>query len=286
VYFLVPDEKVYIPGAGKCIYCPPKAPEADKLEREHIISHTLGGKLILHNASCRDCSSLINREIENPCLKQFWLAPRTHLDLPTSNPRTTLRIGTWDDTGDNRLPENMTKVNFKFEKVPVDEHPGITFLPVFQRPRILLGNPPSGGVGPVGFWNSPIQRMPKAPQGKRAADMQPFAIGPIARMIAKIAHGVAVAELGLGAFEPLLPDIIMGRSDHIFHLVGNISKRGRKRIALHRITLELEQGFIVANVQLFARLRGPIFQAVVGRPDLSAFKNRESEFIKTSAAPA
>lgn len=286
MFFLVPDVKVYIPGAGKCIYCPPNALKPDKLEREHIIAHTLGGKLILHNASCRDCASLINREIESPCLKQFWLAPRTHLALPTSDPRTTLRIGTWDDTGDDRLPESMAKVNFKFEEILVDEHPGITFLPVFQRPRILLGNPPSAGVGPVGFWNSPIRRMPRAPQGKRVADVQPFAVGPIARMIAKIAHGAAVAELGLDAFEPLLPDIIMGRSDHIFHLVGNVSKRGRKRVALHRITLELEQGFIVANVQLFARLRGPIFQAVVGRPDLSAFKKRESEFIKASAARA
>jgi hypothetical protein len=48
---------------------------------------------------------------------------------------------------------------------------------------------------------------------------RPIHITPFTRMLAKIAHSYAVAELGVDAFEPLLPPLILGQSldlpDHV-----------------------------------------------------------------------
>jgi hypothetical protein len=41
-----------------------------------------------------------------------------------------------------------------------------------------------------------------------------------ARMIAKIAHAFAVADQGLDKFTPLLPDVVLGRSDNLADLIG------------------------------------------------------------------
>lgn len=41
-----------------------------------------------------------------------------------------------------------------------------------------------------------------------------------ARLLAKIAHGYAVAEYGLGGFIPCNQDIILGQSDDCFSTVG------------------------------------------------------------------
>jgi hypothetical protein len=45
----------------------------------------------------------------------------------------------------------------------------------------------------------------------------PIHLHPFSRMLAKIAHGYAIAELGYGTFEELLPDFILGRMPNSRH---------------------------------------------------------------------
>jgi hypothetical protein len=91
------------------------------------------------------------------------------------------------------------------------------------------------------------------------------------RMLAKIAHGFASAELGLCNFEPLLPDLILGRTTKFHHLIG-----GPGRIADadtnggHRLRLEVMRSAVdgkhyhAVNIQLFAPLGAPEYYVLVG----------------------
>lgn len=285
MFFLLPDSKAYLPGPGRCIYCPPGAPANSLLRREHIIAKKLGGTLVLHAACCDDCQALINKEIETPCLTRTWLAARTHLNMKTSTPRATLPMGTWD-ASIKGLPGNMAEANFSFEEVPITEHPFVILMLSFKPPGIMRGVAPQADFEAVKFGAYTPGRPRRFPKGidRAYGEMQPVNPTAVGRMIAKIGHGAAVAELGLDAFTPLLPDIITGRSPCVPYLVGTSPFHHRKRRSSHRITLNLENGFIVANVQLFAQTGAPIYQAVVGRPVLAVFKDRIGALLRASKA--
>jgi hypothetical protein len=219
--------------------------------------------LVLHDASCLSCAEKINREIETPAMKFMWLDARTHLGLPTSSPPTHLKVGTWDDNG--QTWPNMDEVNFEFKRVPVGDHPFRVMQPQFLEPGIFFNRQMTENFEVVGLEAHIGGGQPPDPGPERkSAYFQPFSPELICRMVAKIAHGAAVAELGLDAFNPFLPDLIMGRSKFLSHYIGSPRQRGRKRDALHTISLELSRGFLIANVGLFSILGLRPFQAVVG----------------------
>jgi hypothetical protein len=89
----------------------------------------------------------------------------------------------------------------------------------------------------------------------------------LARMLAKIGHGYAMAELGLGSFKPLLTDIILNRPPmHIGHYVGGLFGHMPKADDLHLITLSdfWRRNLVVVEVQLFADRELPVYVVVVG----------------------
>lgn len=259
----LPESRTYLPGAGRCIYCWPMKLSTDGLTREHIIPKALRGNLILHKAACEQCMATINNQIETPTLQLMWQTPRTHLNM--SKRRTTLPYGTWV-AETSELPQNMHEVDFEFEELPVDEHPNTIMLPKFGPPGLLWGLQPSSTFTLTGVS---VYRDPDAPNpsvtGRQAAEFQPFSPDAICRSIAKISHAAAVAEFGFDAFLPMLPDIILGRNSNISHLVGSTLTRGRRREALHEITLFVSRGHLLAKVQLFAKYGLQPFLAVVGR---------------------
>lgn len=273
------EAKTYLPGPGRCIYCWPKRHTTDRLDREHVIPKTLGGKLVLHTASCRECSGIINKEIENPTLQRMWIAPRTHLGMPTSNPKQTLPLGTWTaETSD--LPKSMDEVDFNFEQLAVEKHPFTIIFPRFAPPGILWGEQPKTTFTMTGLsaYQDPSAPQPQI-QHKQSAEFQPFSPDIVCRSIAKIAHGAAVAELGMEAFSPMLPGIILGHDQNICHLVGSTLMRGRKKQSLHEITLYVARGLVLAKVQLFARYGMQPFLVVVGRASIELLRWRISALL-------
>jgi len=260
---VLPSEKTYLPGAGQCIYCWPATTTTSNLGREHIIPDKLGGKLILHQAACKGCERAINREIETPALTRMWLQPRTHLRMKTSAPKTSLPIGTW--TADRSDWPNMDEVDFAFEDISLEQHPFRIVVPRFKPPGILWRQPLSTKFDMVGISAyAPTPNLPKA-LGTQSAVFQPFSPDIICRSIAKVAHSAAIAELGLNAFEPLLPRVILGKDLNISHLVGSSLTKGRVQQSLHRIELRVSGEYVVAKVQLFARYGIQPFLAVVGK---------------------
>jgi hypothetical protein len=120
------------------------------------------------------------------------------------------------------------------------------------------------------------------PPGERAGIFEPFSPNVTFRSIAKIAHGAAVAELGVDAFEPFLPDIIMGRSPYISRFIGCSPIKGRRQPNLHEIVLSTRRGFVVAQVQLFAKFGLRPFLAVVGQPKEALLKWHRSSALTVS----
>lgn len=262
MHIILPPSKTYRPGPMRCIYCTKYDGE---LSKEHIIPKKLGGKLVLHKASCKACAKIINEQIETPLLSEFLKSPRTHLGMPTSRPLEKLPIGRWK-APTSELPENMGNVDFRFDQIPVRDHPFRLPLPVFLPPGILWNKPPSVTFTLTGIQlHTDGRPNPPNAQGEQTAEFQKFSPDILLRFIAKIAHGAAVAELGLEAFPPLLPDIIRGKSSYISHLVGNITGRriSGKNFFQHKITIVLRLQYIVAIVRLFS-VPHP-YAAVVGR---------------------
>jgi HNH endonuclease len=257
MHIILPQSKTYLPGPLRCIYCQEYNGQLDKLSREHVIPRKLGGKLVLHHASCKNCACTINKQIETPILAEFLKQPGTHLKMPTSKPVNTLPIGRW---------KTPTKADLRFDEVPLEHHPFRLTLPRFAPPGILWDEAPSIRFMLIGFETYFDGRpYPPGTPGEQTGTFFPFKPDIFLRFIAKIAHGAAVSELGLNAFSPLLPDIILGKSPYISHLAGNVIGRriSHRNNFQHTITMVLRRGYIVAIIRLFNVTHS--YVAVVGR---------------------
>lgn len=93
-------------------------------------------------------------------------------------------------------------------------------------------------------------------------------IASFARMLCKIALGVAHYTFGPDAFTPVAREFIKEGRGHPNHFVGGFADVSGAPTAppgtLHNIGLFHHQGLLVATIQLFAPANGPVNYAVVG----------------------
>ena len=263
---VLPQEKTFLPGPGRCIYCWPTDNPPGPFGREHIIAQKLGGKLILHQASCKDCEELINREIENPSLNRIWISSRAQLGLPSSRPRTTVKVARWKGKP-GEFPKDLTdpRLDGHWDEVPLSNRAFAILLPRFSPPALLYDKQGIKDLDIIGLDHH-VEGLNVEKPDYVTAIAEPMNTAILARFLAKVAHGAAVAVLGMDTFEPALTAIIKGDSDVIGDYVGSSRRRGLSHPdALHQITLETHGGFLVARVQLFARFGLRPYQVVVGR---------------------
>lgn len=260
----LPASKTY-EAANRCIYC---GDDAVPLTREHIMPFSLGGELIFPKASCTPCAKEIQK-YEGDCLNWTFLQARTFLKLPMYDParrKTDLRLGAF--RGDERFPD-LTD-NFRFESVPVDQHPAAVIVPKFGLPGILCQKTPVETFEVTGLNSVHLNGAPPSHigvQGERAGNFIRFSPDRLCQFIAKMAHSAATVELGQDAFDPMLPKLIRNLSGYASHLVGSpMRNRWPKTTSLHRIWLDLDGGYVVAYVQLFSRYGLMPYVAVVGTP--------------------
>src|SRR5713101_4559866 len=134
----------------------------------------------------------------------------------------------------------------------------LTFaLPIFPPPGILSGLPPATTWQPRAWYCINHEEVRKTVQKHSGTGL---AIGPIktlafAQMLAKIAHSYAVAQMGLDTFNPLLLDLIFGRTTVVTHLVGGDLKVPPPASWLHHLDLHREhlaegRKFVVADIRL------------------------------------
>lgn len=257
--------KTYLP-VGLCIYCGTTEPP---LSDEHIIPYALGGKLILPTASCDECAK-VTSQVEQQNLRGIYWPSRTHMKLPTRRPRERPK------TFEVSVEKDGVEV---VKDLPIADHPGLHMAFDFDPPHALYGLPPLGMVRTGRLSLRPIAEDNErrlARLGGRVT-MRAGRVGydapTFARMLAKTGHAYATAELGVGAFHPLLLDAIL-RNDlsQLAWLVGGkpsvVPGEGRHRITVDIRRVEVGRyswkSYVVVDLSLFTDLEMPTYTIVAG----------------------
>lgn len=240
------------PPVGRCIYCP----SSESLGKEHIIALSLNGALILPKASCPNCAKATG-EIERVCARESFGQFRLRHGFRSRKKHVrTLNLSIETQGADGQVSNRP---------VAIADLPDVLFLLRFKHTAgVLLGQTnDTSNVEPwirLGGGAKPIV-------GDTVARFDAFSF---ARMLAKIGHSFAVAELGISSFRPLVLDFLFGRSDKLSSLVGGSFDEPVLATALHWLRLRdhvdfaSRRHFIVANIRLFACLGAPTYHVVVG----------------------
>lgn len=253
------QNKLYTP-VGHCIYCDEDG-ITSTLRNEHIVPRALGGTLILPKASCKRCEG-VTSYIEGAVTRDMLGAFRATRGLPTRRPKerpTHFRMVF--DYGRHQITR----------AVPTALFPSCIAMPMLNPPRMISGAKPTNIVGNYIMVRIPSNLNPAIDvTGTRHVGFKVNIKTPsFMRMIAKIAHSFAVAEYGLGSFEPLLPDFILGKELDGSYYVGGFGRQDPPRTRHdHLLRLEdLHHGgrrYLAATIRLFGNLGMPVYRAIVG----------------------
>lgn len=255
------------PPVGRCIYCGSTIysdkPNSRRLPlgAEHVIAEGLGGKLELPEASCQQCEIITGRLVEGDILLRTLKALRMHLKIRGKSKPTTLPLRVTD--------HNKQELEIQ---VPVEDYPVILNMPAFGLPPIFRDGP-GGNQIVYGFRivllnYSPLEFQRKYNFGTFASPH--WDTHMLFRMLGKIGHAFAAAEIGVDHFKPALIDMILrGTPDYFNHIGGEPDlARDPPSKSLHEIGLGYQRAngkdYVVAKIRLFANHMGPIYYVVVG----------------------
>lgn len=248
---------------GHCIYCGARNCE---LGDEHIIPESLNGHAVLPDASCGSCEAKI-------CKIEGYLARRTFWSL-------RLFFNFRSKRSKNKRPgyldiELSDGTHTYYKRSDIQDAPITTLLFAFQPPGILLGLPPTDTFKNSRMWwlsSGDTDAYMRQLRGQRLR-IGPFRHRTFARLLAKIGRGLAVAELGEEAFQPIpsLCDMILGRSDDLPYLVGGDFDIKPPSEHGHEFGFEYktinERRYVVVRLRLLAWLGTPTYRVVVGEVD-------------------
>jgi hypothetical protein len=254
-------QHTYAP-VGQCIYC---GTTEGRLTAEHIIPESLGGMLILPAASCNACAVEIGA-FEGRCVGQMFRGPRRILGLPQKNRgrKRKAKPDTFDIRADGRSVE-----------VEAHDFPGMLVMFSFDPPGFLVNAQPTEKfTGRICIQQLPrfVERFANMRRKHGFKDEVALPVrGDAAdhgRLLAKIAHSYAVAELGVGGFRPFLNNIILNKPPlHIGYYVGGLFGDSPHGDDLHEILLGHEfwgDTRAVVEIQLFADRAMPKYVVVAG----------------------
>jgi len=250
------SEGVTYQPVGHCIYC---NETEGKLSKEHIIPLGLNGNLILPKASCENCRK-ITEKFERSCLRQMFGPTRLRLELKTRHKKerpTELPTLFIDKDG-----------NKKTINIPVKEFPLMCLGARLPPPGITINDPPSTDHGGEIVCRFAEGIDYKSFTKKKKVHLGRIDFSALRRMLAKIAHGYAIAN-ETAEFEPFLPDLILGKANTETYLVGGSHLESKQEPYLHNIQI----GYCKINktlhlyviIQLFACLGMPAYNIIVGK---------------------
>jgi hypothetical protein len=206
------------------------------LTREHIVASDLGGGLILPKSSCRKCQK-ITHEIETYCLRGLLLSHRLNSGLVQHSEQ----LG-----GDLPLTCKLGERE-EVRRIPLANFPNYLALPQIQRGLGMLFDGSSGEFFKVSFnvWGIEEELWALHETGN-ALLVHDFDMNKFARMLAKIAHSLAAAEIGIEHFDAVLPDLILGRAPELAsYFVGAwtepYNNSAPVALPLHQVGLGMKQ---------------------------------------------
>jgi hypothetical protein len=210
-------------------------------------------------------------EFETVCLRHMWWPFRIKIGAPSrgkEKPETFMlrRVTVKGINADGSLDY----VQGTETAVPPDQFPLVYVAFKFPAPGILIGRNPDMPVD-YEIWTA---HNPDEVRGVIGKDKEGFKIAPgapveFSRLLAKIAHAYAVAELGLGAFEPALAGYIRKHPMRALEWIGGDNDLPPSRPALHDIRWRIQCGvdarqFVVVDLRLFSFVGSPQYHIVVG----------------------
>lgn len=248
---------------GYCIYC---GVTSKDLSTEHVAPFALGGTEVLLKASCTGCGKITSK-FEGFCTRTILGPFRVRTGAPTRRPQKRPA----------KLPLELigSDGSFREVEVPAGEHPATLVLPVFDEPGLLAGGPSQESKQSFKMWFAlPDTNVFNLPQRHSASAMKigSFEISNFSRLLAKIAHAAAfyTDSKWTTSFEPLLVDLILGKTTEHKALVGG---NGLVNNAPEDMSFPIffesvdggEDRYLVAEFRLFAENGTPVYRVVSGR---------------------
>lgn len=277
---------------GKCIYCgatvysTKPGLEDRKLGGEHIIPAGIAGSLELPESSCQKCEETTGAKVEGSVLGRTMKALRVHLNLK--------KAGSGPHPKSLSLDATVNGINKVIPDFPIEDYPIVFNMLIYGPPKI----DGLGGSSRTIFGTSFATLKWDQKKLYREYNITGFSTGfwdnhMLCRMLAKIGHSFAVAELKSGKFQPLLCDMICEGKENSMGLIGGDPEMARypKSDSLHEISLGYQRfgsaTYVVAKVRLFAKYSGPIYFVIVGK-SLESFIARFTRVLasKISLTPA
>lgn len=239
------------PPLDECMYCGSKS----KLSDEHLIPFSLFGKLILPKSSCEACAAMTSK-IERKVLKGFMFDARLAGDFPSRRKRKRPQT----------LKTNIISKNKKVieKEVRITEGPGFLMLPTFAPATVLYRQPPTNGINISGqellsfgknIFDFVLENNAKGIKCESNIEVTEFA-----QLLAKIAYGYLVAELGqFPRGETPLLRLIRGESDDGGCWVGSYNytlsvetKGPQHALAIFPFQNDKNETGFVVRIKLFA----------------------------------
>jgi hypothetical protein len=166
------------------------------------------------------------------------------------------------------------KINGIRRDIPIAEYPGLITSFVFTLPTILLGIAPTGesftggvSLGILPDFGERLNAL-RAKYGDNVEFLTPGSAEAVGRLLAKIGHAYAVAEIGLNKFKPYLLGIIHNQDPYLLHhLVGSAVGPPPLGEDLHEIEILPPAIFgdklLVVKIHLFSNYPGIAIHYVV-----------------------
>jgi hypothetical protein len=252
--------------SGRCIYCGAETYSAERakpLGEEHIIPEGIGGPLILRDASCKECETIIGKT-ESKIINGIFAAPRRFLSVSTGSKGLQSRV---------KL-KTIVNGNVKEVHLPLSEHPVILTLPQLMAPGVLydrLDN--ESGIG--GLWTKGFNFDPEAlASAERKEGVIEFDGLRFAHLLAKIAHSYACAVIGLERMRPTLTEFVrtdfpadsddtscyrwVGGSPILEQATENLHEIGVTAVGYESLI------YVAVRIRLFASLGAPTYYVIPG----------------------
>ena len=254
------------PAVGTCVYCGSDgAPE--RLTDEHIIPESLGGSLLLPSATCKACAD-ITSALEGQNAGRLFRPIRRQLAFPSKS-RGRARREARDEE------QFVVRIDGKKHLVSSAEYPGLLISFTFPLPTILLGIAPefrsfTGGVSLATLpeFGERLNKL-RAKHGERVEFPTFGSAEAVGRLLAKIGHCYAAAEVGVENFRPYLLGVIRDQDPLLLHhVVGSASANVSAADDLHEISILPPDQFglprlIIVRIHLFSNVQGMAVHYVV-----------------------
>jgi hypothetical protein len=257
-FLLMPVPLIKFEPVNRCIYC---GTTEGRLTDEHIVPLSLNGTMLLQKASCDKCAgttSAFELKVARPMYGNL------RAKLGYSSRRKRVKSVTIFHVEDGQeVPQSVDIVDL----------PNLYLVGVFPLPGIFTNQPltennPPFQIDHVGDISA-IDTLLKKTGSENVQLVHTFYWGPLYRLLAKIAHGFVVAQLGFHGYEPLLPELILGTSPYLSHYIGGNGINERRSLEDYHLEIQMveicSQWYLVVLIHLLGGASLPVYQVVAGR---------------------